>query len=167
MGMRPAPIVAFMALVSLVVGSGCAPPAGSLASAQEAAQELNLDARFGRIEIAMDHVAPDAREGFAAHHRAWGAGVRIADVELAGMHARGEHECDVLVRVAWYRPEQQELRQTTVKQGWRDQKGWQLTAEERVDGDVGLLGEPVIFEAPAVEKAPAQFPTIRLGGGSP
>jgi hypothetical protein len=111
----------------------------------------------------MDHVAPDARDEFAAHHRGWGTSVRIADVEMAGLHARSEHDVDILVRVAWYRPEEQELHTTTIKQAWRDKAGWQLATESRVDGDVGLLGEPVVFEAPAVDRAPAQFPTVRLG----
>jgi hypothetical protein len=151
--------VAFAAAVA-----GCAPPPGPVASAQEAAQELNLDIRFGRAEIAMDHVAADARQEFSTHHRGWGTSVRIADVELAGMHAHVDHEVEILVRVAWYRPEEQELRTTTLKQTWRDDHGWQLTAEQRRDGDVGLLGEPVVYEAPSGTRSAAQFPTVRLGG---
>jgi hypothetical protein len=153
-------VLAFAAL------AGCAPPQGSLASAQEAAQELNQDSRFGNSEIAMDKVAPDARDTYAAHHRGWGSTVRIADVEMAGMRPKGEHAVDVLVRVAWYRPEQQELRSTTIRQAWKDKNGWQLMTEERVDGDFGLLGEPVIVEAPAEARPPAQFPTLRLGGAN-
>jgi hypothetical protein len=149
--------------VAAIVGA-CAPPPGPLASAQEAAQELNLDARFGRSEIAMDHVAPDARAAFASHHHGWGTSVRVADVELAGMRAHGTHDVDILVRVAWYRPEEQELRLTTLKQGWRNQNGWQLVAEQCVEGDVGLLGEPVVYQAPEGARSPAQFPTVRLGG---
>jgi hypothetical protein len=152
--------------------TACAMPPGPVASAQEAAQELNLDTRFGRTEIAMDHVAPLARDSFAAHHSGWGTSVRIADLELAGTRARSEHDVEILVRVAWYRPEQQELHVTTVKQGWNDKNGWQLVDEMRIDGDVGLLGEPVVFEAPPPgdRVSPAQFPTIRLGaagGASP
>ncbi len=139
-------------------------PPGPLASAQEAAQELNLDARFGRTEIAMDHVAPPARDAFTAHHRGWGTSVRVADVELAGMRAHSEHDVEILVRVAWYRPEEQELHMTTVKQGWNDKNGWQLVTEARIEGDVGLLGETVVFEAPPAERASPQFPTVRLGG---
>jgi len=145
--------------------AACAAPPGAMARAQEAAQELNLDTRFGRTELAMDRVAPSAREAFAAHHRAWGTAVRVADVELAGMHAKGERNVEVVVRVAWYRPDQQELRVTTLKQSWRDKDGWQLVAEQRLEGDVGLLGEPVVYETPREGAAPAQFPTIRLGGG--
>lgn len=142
--------------------TACAPP-GSLASAQEAASELNLNARFGRTEIAMDRVALDARDEFSAHHKGWGTTVRVADVELAGMQMHTEHDVEVLVHVSWYRPEEQELRSTTLKQGWREKNGWQLVAEKRVEGDVGLLGEPVVFMAPAETRAPAQFPTVRLG----
>ncbi len=157
--MRSAIAVTVAAMVA-----ACAPPPGPLASAQEAAQELNLDARFGRSEIAMDHVAPDARAAFATHHHGWGTTVRVADVELAGMRAHGDHDVDILVHVAWYRPEEQELRQTTLKQGWRNQNGWQLVAEQCVEGDVGLLGEPVVYQAPEGARVPNQFPTVRLGG---
>jgi hypothetical protein len=79
------------------------------------------------------------------------------------MHARDDHDVDVIVRVAWYRPEQQELCTTTLKQVWRAKNGWQLVSEERLDGEIGLLGEPVVYQAPAVDRAPAQFPTVRLG----
>jgi hypothetical protein len=142
---------------------GCPPPPGSVARARENAQELNLDARFGRTELALEHVAVSAREEFVAHHRGWGSAVRIADVDFERMKPRGAHDVDIIVRVAWYRPEQQELLTTTVKQGWRDTAGWQLVAEERLDGAVGLLGEPVVFQAPPDAREPARFPTIRLG----
>ncbi len=156
--------IAVPCIVAAFAFASCAPPAGALASAQEAAQALNVDAQFGRTEIAMDSVAPDARAEFAAHHHGWGTTVRVADVELAGMRAHGEHDVDVLVRVAWYRPEEQELRSTTLKQGWRNKNGWLLVTEQRLEGDVGLLGEPVVYEAPSVPRSPAQFPTVRLGG---
>jgi hypothetical protein len=149
--------------VLALAGGACASPPGSLAAAREAAQALNLDARFGRNELAMDHVAPSARDEYAAHHRAWGSGVRVADVEMSGMKPQGDHDVDVIVRVGWYRPEQEELLSTTVKQRWHDAGGWQLVGEERLDGDMGLLGETVIFQAPAAARGPAQFPTLRLG----
>src|SRR5579864_869474 len=98
-----------LVLLSLAAAlAACLAPPGAMARAQEAAQEFNLDARFGRIEMAMDRVAPAARDEFAAHHKAWGTAVRVADIELAGMHAHGEHEVEVIVRVAWYRPDQQD-----------------------------------------------------------
>jgi hypothetical protein len=148
----------------LLLLTACPAPPGSVARARENAQELNLDARFGRTELALEHVAESAREEFATHHRGWGSSVRIADVDFERMKPRGDHDVDIIVKVAWYRPEQQELLTTTVKQGWRDLKGWQLVSEERLDGAVGLLGEVVVFEGPSTPRDSAQFPTVRLGG---
>jgi hypothetical protein len=134
-----------------------------MAKAQETTQEFNLDMRYGRSEAAIEHVAPAARDDFAAHHRAWGNGVRIAELEITGMRPKGDRDVEVTVNVAWYRPDQQELRTTTVKQHWHDQSGWQLVNEERVEGDVGLLGETVVFERPTQSPPAPQFPTVRIG----
>jgi hypothetical protein len=158
---RARPLLWAAAIAVLV---GCPAPPTALARAQQAALELNQDLRFGRTQLVMDRVAPAMRETFAAQHRAWGAGVRIADVELTGLQPRNEHELDVIVRVAWYRSEEQELRTTTLQQNWREEDGWQLVTEKRVDGDAGLLGEPVVYERPESPRAPIQFPTLRLSG---
>jgi hypothetical protein len=75
---------------------------------------------------------------------------------------------DIIVHVSWYRPEQQELRNTTLQQQWRAKvTGWELVGEKRVDGDIGLLGEAVVLQGPVELKQPSQFPTIRLGGAAP
>jgi hypothetical protein len=158
--MRPWSVVAFTVLVE---SSACMTPPGPITHVRELAQEFNLNARFGQTELLADKVAPEAREAFAAHHRQWGSGIHIADVELAGMKPRGDHDVDVFVKVAWYRVEQEELLTTVVKEGWHDGGGWQLASEERSSGDVGLLGETVVFQAPPASRGPAQFPTLRLG----
>jgi hypothetical protein len=142
----------------------CIMPPTPMAKAQETTQEFNSDMRFGRNETLLERVAPSARNDFAEHHRAWGTDVRIAELEVAGIRPKGDHDVEVLVHVAWYRPDQQDLRSTTVKQRWHDQNGWQLVAEERIEGDLGLLGERVVFERPPQPMTPAQFPTVRLGG---
>lgn len=143
----------------------CITPPTPLMKAQETTQDFNLDMRYGRTESAIEHVAPAARDDFTAHHRAWGTGVRIAELEVGGMKPKGDKDVDLTVHVSWYRPEQQDLQSTTVKQHWHDDGGWQLTSEERVDGDPGLLGDAVIFEHPAEGPPAAQFPTVRLSGG--
>jgi hypothetical protein len=169
--MRPSFVLSFAAPLAAVL-AGCPAPPTALARGQETAQQFNQDVRFGRNDLMMERVAPAVRDDFVAHHRAWGTGVRVADVELAGLRAHGEHELEVLVRVAWYRPEEQELRVTTVEQRWRDSNGWQLALEKRVEGDVGLLGETVVFQSPDDPSSSASprrglFPTVRLGGGDP
>jgi hypothetical protein len=147
--------------------AGCPMPTTGIANCQQTAQDFNLDARFGRNESLMEQVAPAERDEFALHHRAWGDAVRVADVEFGGMKEHGK-TVDVIVRVAWYRPEQQELRRTTLKQEWSAKgTGWELAAEKRLDGDIGLLGEEVVIETPPAPKGPSQFPTVRLYGGDP
>jgi hypothetical protein len=154
---------AAIALVPLVAALfGCPTPPTAMARAQVAAQEFNVDSRFGRSELALDRVAGSARDEFAMQHRGWGTSVRIAEVEVSGLRPRGERDADVIVRVAWYRPNEQELRTTTLKQNWCDQGGWKLVGEQRLDGDIGLLGEPIVYERPPDAPAP-QFKTVRLG----
>ncbi len=144
---------------------GCPTPPTAMARAQLAAQEFNVDSRFGRNELALDRVASSAREEFAAQHRGWGTSVRIAEVEVAGLRPQSDRDAEVIVRVAWYRPNEQELRTTTLKQSWRDHGSWQLVSEQRLDGDIGLLGEPIVYERPPDAPAP-QFKTVRLGHSS-
>src|SRR5580704_5653736 len=83
--------------------AACPAPTSSLARAQQTVQEFNLDTRFGGGDLVFERVAADARGEYVLHHRGWGGIVRVADVELAGMTPKGEHEINVLVRIAWYR----------------------------------------------------------------
>lgn len=138
------------------------------ARAQEAALELNLNARFGRMELAAERVAPKARDAFFEKRRGWGTTIRVADYDMTGLRMKGEEDCETVVRVAWFRASENDLRTTTLKQKWHDFKGdWKLTEETRIDGDIGLIGEPPT-PAPAGTTPPrrAQFPTITLGTGN-
>ena len=148
--------------------AGCPAPLSRAARAQDAVQEMNLHTRFGRLQVAMEKVAPEERERFAKRHQQWGELVRIADHEIYGMRSTGEDTADVAVRVSWYRPDQQELRLTTLKQKWRDRRGdWLLVGEERDSGDAGLIGDDATPDpegaSPARAKTPSHFPTIRIG----
>lgn len=171
--MRTRPALALALLLgSSVALLGC--PLGGQskpARAQEAAQELNLNTRFGRMELAAERVAPKARETFFNNHKAWGGNVRVADWELAGLRMSGDDEAETTVRIAWYKANEGDLHVTTLRQKWKDMKGdWKLTDETRVDGEAGLFGEKVT--APAEPGTPGgppkrtQFPTIRLGSGN-
>jgi hypothetical protein len=141
----------------------------SASRAQEAAQEFNLNTRFGRNELVMERVAAKVREEFGQHHRGWGSSIRIADSELGGLHMASDSDAEVSVRVAWYRPDEEDLHVTQLRQKWHDQKGvFVLVAEERIDGDVGLLGERIVQQAPDTPpRASARLPTIRIGAPDP
>jgi hypothetical protein len=161
----------FLALL-LCAGCPVAPTVG--AKTQEVAAELNMNARFGRMEMAVEQIAPKEREAWAESHRGWGGKIRIADAEVAGVHLskdKGkEDEAEVLVKVAWYRIEENELHVTTLKQRFKDVNGAMMLVEEkRVEGDLGLFGEkidPTSAGPDAQQPArPTRFPTVRIGGG--
>ena len=172
--MRMRSVLATAAATLSMFALGC--PLGGQskpARAQEAALELNMNARFGRMEIAAERVAPKARDAFFDRRKGWGGTIRVADYDLTGLRMQGEDDAETFVKVAWYRANQPDLRVTTLKQKWHDFKGdWKLTEEQRLDGDVGLLGEatpaaPVPANGePATAPRRQQFPTIYLGSGN-
>ncbi len=116
------------------------PSAGAMA--QEAANETNLNARFGRMEMAAEHVSPKARDAFFERRRGWGNKVRVVDYEVAGMKMNEDKsDAEVFVRVAWFRIDEGDLRNTTLKQKWHDyHTDWKLTEEQRAEGGVSLFG---------------------------
>jgi hypothetical protein len=150
-----------------VLVSACAMPPTGAQRAHQTAQDFNLDSRFGRNELVLPRVDPAARDEYALHHRAWGTGVRVADIEMMGMKPHGDADVDVFIHVSWYRMEEQDLRSTTLKQSWHSKSdAWMLVSEKRMDGDVGLLGEAIVVQSPDTPRSLPQFPTIRLGEGS-
>ncbi len=143
---------------SLVVG--CMGSMSPRAKLDDAVQEMNTAARFGRGDIAAERVAPAARPEYLKRHRLWGGDVRIVEVEYGGIEKITESEAIILVGFGWYRPNEGVLRTTTVRQTWRNDKGtgpWFLHDEERAGGDVGLLGEKTEVVTP--EKKNVQFET--------
>ncbi|MGH7280998.1 MAG: hypothetical protein ACRELY_05700 [Polyangiaceae bacterium] len=158
--------ILFLAVASSACLIGCLGQPTGAAAAQEAARELTVNLRFGRMELVMERVAPAERDTYVASHRGWGNAIRIADAELDGMRLVSKEEAQVIVKVAWYEPTAQELRVTTLRQTWKETKGdWLLVAEARADGDIGLLGEPIPAANPdssPAEHHPAQFRTVRI-----
>jgi hypothetical protein len=129
---------------------------------QETARDMNMNARFGRMELVVEQVDPAYKAEFVRRHRGWGSRVRVADTELIGMRY-DEKESESMVNVSWYDVTEQELRGTTVRQKWKNKRGdWLLLSEERTEGDLGLFGEAAP-KPPAPPHEAAQFPSIRIG----
>ena len=159
-------------LAALSVGCAIVAPMSASARAQETATELNTHSRFGRLELATEHVDAKERDAFIGRHKSWGNAIRVADYEMAGFKMKGDNDAETLVRVSWYRVENGDLRNTLIKQSWKQTKGdWRLVEEMRADGDPGLIGDAVAAPLPTpgdpAPKKAAQFPTIRLGSTEP
>jgi hypothetical protein len=145
-----------LALAALLLGlAGCFAPPSAAQRLSEAALDMNGATRFGRMDVALDHVGPEARLEFARHHAAWGAAIRVVDLDFSGFQMIQRDEAEVLLNVTWLRQDEATVRVTKVAQRWRDDRGtWQLVGEKRKEGDAGLLGETPAAASP-VEATPA------------
>ena len=152
---------AILAVVACCLG-GCFAPPSTTQKVTDAARELNVNSRFGRMDMAASYAAPAARQSFIERRVAWGSEVRVMDVELARLDLdKDDRRALVEIVVSWMRIDESRLRATRVAQVWREEDGnWQLTREKRVAGDVGLFGEHV--EVARREVRDVQFPTMTL-----
>jgi len=142
---------------ALLLGACMMPPPAS-EKATDAARELNIAARFGRIDIAAGRAASEERSEFIRRRAQWGGEIRVVDVELAGLTMPDSDHAVFQVDYSWMRLDENTLRSTRVSQRWSALKGpWALESEQRVAGDVGLFGEHVQVLRPA--QRDAQFAT--------
>lgn len=119
---------------------------------QDAANDLTTATRFGRMDMALERVSHASRDEFLRKHAGWGSTIRIADCDLSSLRLLDREHAAVTLTVNWQRIDESELRGTQIAQKWRDHRGrWLLESEERIAGDIGLLGEPT-----TVVRAPAQ-----------
>jgi len=144
--------------------AACTAPMTPAAKLNDVVQETNLAMRMGRNDIAIEHVSIEGRAQFIAHHKKWGGDVSIVDVDYGGIEKITEAEAVVLVEFQWFRPSEGQLRNTVVRQTWKNDKGsgpWWLAAEERASGDVGLLGDKVEVLTPP-QKKNVHFETVTI-----
>jgi hypothetical protein len=138
--------------------TGCFANRSSTDKLLDAAHEHNGAVRFGRMDIALDHVATSAKGEWLARRAAWKNSVRIIDVELDGMTLEAMTDANVTVHISWQHIDEADVRSTEVSQKWRSKTGpWQLISEECTGGDTTLLAE--------LPKAatPAPIPVIDAG----
>lgn len=108
----------------------------------DAAHDLNVATRFGKMELATSYVDPSVRADFIARRSQWGREIRIIDVDLGSVDIRDETHAIVTIEVSWVPLRDDILRTTRITQTWEDKgKGWNLTREVKAAGDQGLFGE--------------------------
>ncbi|HEX2732573.1 MAG TPA: hypothetical protein VHM70_13265 [Polyangiaceae bacterium] len=140
----------------------------SSARLMDAAQELNLSARFGNVDIAAQHTSDAARPTFIARRQSWGNDIRVVDVNLSSMNLVDDEHAEVRVLYSWTRMDEGVLRATTVTQYWGNPKlgGWRLEREQRFAGDLGLFGERATKPEPQA-RGDVHFATRSLGAVNP
>jgi hypothetical protein len=122
--------------------------------------ELNEGTRWGRMDVASGHVAPEFRPQFRASHIHWGSDIQIADTEILGMnHHTDEEGAGAFSRVAvrWYDQSTMVLSDTVIRQTWQKHKQTFLLTHESIEsGHPGLLMIPGTPPAvtPTGSKAP-------------
>lgn len=126
-----------------LLAAGCIKPQSNGEKLLNAAHEVVTAARFGRMDVVLARVRPDARERFASDHAEWGTKVRILDIEYGGATPFEEKKALVLMGVAWTRPDETIVRSTTLKQTWEFvETDWVIISEEVTEGDTKLLTQP-------------------------
>jgi hypothetical protein len=142
--------------------TGCVAPPPPSQRVSDVARDLNSAARFGRMDVALEHTADGARRHFQKHREQWGNEVRILDFELASLSMKDNENATVLVDIQWMRVDEDTLRVTRVEQTWQgttETKGWQLVRERRSSGDLGLFGERIARAEKTERHDDVQFAT--------
>jgi hypothetical protein len=148
----------YLAWLLLGALGACMPAQVPAREVSETARNLNLATRFGQMDMAAEHTSEAHRKQFLESRADWGREVRVVDVELAQLSVPDSEKAEVIVDVSWMRMDESLLRSTRIRQNWANPGGgWLLDSEERIAGDVGLLGESVTILRP--EAHDAHFPT--------
>ncbi|MDI1427860.1 hypothetical protein [Polyangium sorediatum] len=143
-------------LLLALVPLGCVMPNTPTDKLMDAAYDHNTALRFGRMDLAREHVAASARDAWAKRHASWRDRVRVLDLELADIRMKTRDEAEVHVRVEWQRPDEAELRTTELVQRWRNASGWHVATEECASGDTALLDRPADTDTPEGETGSAK-----------
>jgi len=131
-------------LLAAALLTGCPTPPTPKQKANEAADELNDAARWGRLDVAAGRSAPNERDAFLKRHAGWNNGLRIVDTELAGLSLDDPVHATVRVDVSWLFDDDTTLRVTRLEQKWSDAEGnWVMESEKRIGGALGLFGEKI------------------------
>lgn len=150
----------------LALMNGCFAPASPTMRVNDAAHDLNIATRFGKMELAVSHVDASVRNDFMARRSQWGREIRIIDVDLGSVEVRDETHALVTIDISWVPLRDDILRSTRVTQTWEDKgKGWKLTREVRASGDQGLFGE--VLEVQDTPHPDVHLPSRTLKPGNP
>ncbi len=127
--------------LALLALAGCFAPTSSTQKLADSAYDMNNATRFGRMDVALEHVDAKSREEFQKHHAGWSRVARIVDIDFNGIQVKKDGTGEVVVTLTWQRADESTTRTTSLVQRWTETRNtWTLLSEEE-RGDEGLLGE--------------------------
>lgn len=121
----------------------------------DSVQDLNEQARWGRIGDAALLVEPAYRDTFVSAHRGWGSEIQLADTEIVHVQIASDAEhANAIVTYSWYAMDTMTLHETTIRQRWSAHSGgYALTSEAVIKGDSRLLNATASNDAAGVYSA--------------
>lgn len=121
--------------------AGCIAPTSATQKLADTAYDMNNATRFGRMDVALEHVAMKSREQFQREHAGWMRNARIVDIEFNGIQVKKDGDGEVSVTLTWQRADESTTRTTSLIQRWTETRNVWTMASEEARGDDGLLGE--------------------------
>lgn len=101
------------------------------------------------MDIAAELLSEKKRSTLSENRVEWGGSLRVVDIEVARLTMQSDEEAQVLVDVTWVRTDESVMRQTRLRQVWKNLDGdWKLEEESRLGGAGGLLGPDVVVLRP-------------------
>jgi hypothetical protein len=134
--MKPSALA--LALLGL---AGCIAPTSGTQKLADTAYDMNNATRFGRMDVALEHVAMKSREQFQREHAGWMRNARIVDIDFNGIQVKKDGDGEVSVTLTWQRADESTTRTTSLIQRWTETRNVWTMASEEARGDDGLLGE--------------------------
>jgi hypothetical protein len=151
---RPSWAAALITLLLCV--AGCPAPQTPFDKASDAVRELNMSARWGKMDVAQKRTTSETLETFQKHHELWHNKIRILDTELIDLKIVDTGHAEAEVEIEWLFEDDTTLRTTRISQRWTGTTGrWLLEKEKRISGSEGLFGEEVERKA---KPADTHFP---------
>lgn len=147
---------AWLFAISACVVVGCGGPQAS-DPLGDAIRSYNDGVRWGRYEVAANHIAPKERAQFVDDADERAKDLRITQYDVVQVERRGKSAATVHVKVEWYKESEGTLHETHAKQTWEKHGGaWIMVQEARLRGfEMPGLPEPPSSEQPAVSEPSA------------
>src|SRR5688572_7675958 len=98
---------------------------------QESAYTLNDAARWGQVDLAMQHVSPKYMSRFSQRHQNWGESISIAEVEVVRMKVTEDKQSAISeISLSWFSDGGVVIHSSVITQKWENVKGkFQLVDE--------------------------------------